>query len=265
MKNKKSLGQNWLKNRVILNHIADLAAGKSLASSPADFTTTPTPPSSTPPSLCVEIGPGLGTLTSSLLKNFPQVIAIEFDSSLAHNLPGSFPGKNLTVINQDILKYDFSSLPKDYVIAGNIPYYITSPILEKILTLNNPPIRIVLLIQKEVAERITDDRETVLSLFVKNHAAVALGPVVSKSEFTPPPKVDSQIIVLTPHPPIIDDKIFQLIKLGFSNPRKKLIHNLSNLKPKSDWLTIFQNLNLSPDIRPADLSLDDWQKLSNNK
>lgn len=242
MKNKKSLGQNWLNNRTILNHIADLAARPNL-------------------SLCVEIGPGLGTLTSSLLRKFSKVIAIEYDSNLAQNLPGSFPGKNLTVINEDILKYDFSSLTEDYVIAGNIPYYITSPIIEKILTLDNPPARIVLLIQKEVAERIADSRETVLSLFVKNHATISLDSVVSKTEFTPPPKVDSQIIVLDPHPPIIDDKIFKFIKLGFSNPRKKLIHNLSSLKSKNDWAEIFNRLNLSPDARPADLSLSDWQKL----
>lgn len=247
MKNNKSLGQNWLHNRSILNHISDLTAEKSDAAT------------------CVEIGPGLGTLTASLLKHFNHIIAIEYDPNLAHNLPGSFPGKNLTVINEDILKFDFSALPSDYVIAGNIPYYITSPILEKILTLENPPARIVLLIQKEVAERIADDRETVLSLFVKNHADITLDAVVDKSEFTPPPKVDSQIIVLDPHPPTISDETFKFIKLGFSNPRKKLIHNLSALKSKSDWIEILKHLNLNPDARPADLSLTDWQKLFQSK
>ncbi len=260
MKNKKSLGQNWLSNRAILNHIADLAAGKISDSSISDQTHSSSNPNPTP-NLCVEIGPGLGTLTSSLLKNFPHVIAIEYDSSLAHNLPGSFPGKNLTVINDDILKFDFSSIHEDYIIAGNIPYYITSPILEKILTLPNPPLRIVLLIQKEVAERIAASKETVLSLFVKNHASVTLGPVVDKSEFTPPPQVDSQVIILTPHTPIIPDEVFSFIKLGFKNPRKKLIHNLSTLKSKSDWLEILKALQLNPDARPADLSLLDWQKL----
>lgn len=259
MKNKKSLGQNWLYNRTILNHIADLAANKF--SNPASAKTSTLAADKPNTETCVEIGPGLGTLTASLLKNFDHVIAIEYDPDLAHNLPGSFPGKNLTVINEDILKFDFSSLPDNYAIAGNIPYYITSPILEKILTLDHPPTRIVLLIQKEVAERIANGKETVLSLFVKNHAFVTLDSIVDKSEFTPPPKVDSQIIVLDPHPPIIDDEIFKFIKLGFSNPRKKLIHNLSALKSKTDWTEIFTHLNLNPDARPADLSLYDWQKL----
>ena len=89
MKNKKSLGQHWLYNRGILDEIAELAGEDGL---------------------CVEIGPGLGTLTSSLLKRFDKVLAVEFDEDLANNLPKSFPGKNLEVVNEYILKYDFSSI-----------------------------------------------------------------------------------------------------------------------------------------------------------
>ena len=135
----KSLGQHWLYNRDILERIADLAHEGSAE----DFAET-----------CVEIGPGLGTLTSSLLRRFSKVVAIEFDKRLANNLPGSFPGKNLEVFNEDVLKFDFSRISEPYVVAGNIPYYITSPIIEKLLTVPNRPKRIVLLIQKEVAERI---------------------------------------------------------------------------------------------------------------
>ena len=237
---KKSLGQHWLKNREILEKIADLA-GKGR--------------------LCVEIGPGLGTLTTSLLRRFDKVVAVEYDDRLAENLPKSFPGTNLEVINGDILEFDFGSVEVPYVVVGNIPYYITSPIIEKILNANNLPERVVLLVQKEVAERVADSVETKLSLFVKNRANVTLGPVVEKSEFTPPPKVDSQVLVLEPHAPIVDDGVFGLIERGFMAPRKKLAHNLAGIKPKNEIMEILQELGINPDARPGNLSLEKWQKL----
>ena len=238
---KKSLGQHWLKNRVILDEIASLAGSGSL---------------------CVEIGPGLGFLTSSLLKRFDKVIAVEFDERLAENLPKSFPGKNLEVINGDILKYDFGLIKEPYVVAGNIPYYITSPIIEKVLTCTSLPERIVLLIQKEVAERILSDKETVLSLFVKNRALVSAGPVVKAEEFTPPPKVDSQVVVFEPFKvPKVSEEVFDLIKQGFKAPRKKLIHNLAGLKPKEELSSIFKEIGVSVDARPGDLNLNNWGDL----
>ena len=242
MKNNISLGQHWLKNRAILDEIAALSYDKEAK-------------------LCLEIGPGLGTLTSSLLKHFDRVLAIEFDARLAANLPKSFPGKNLQVKNTDFLQFDLNNIAEPYVIAGNIPYYITSPIIEKILTASHKPEKVVLLIQKEVAERIADSKETVLSLFVKNHAEIELGPIVKKAEFTPPPKVDSQVLILYPQDAIIPEKVFKLIKIGFRAPRKKLLANLSSLKSKEQLISIFQELDISPDSRPADLHLDDWERV----
>lgn len=242
LKNDKSLGQHWLKDRTTLDAIADYSC---------IFDTN----------LCIEIGPGLGTLTSSLLKCFGKVIAVEYDSRLAENLPKSFPGKNLEVINMDFLKFDLESIKEPYAVAGNIPYYITSPIIMKLIETKNPPKRIVLLIQKEVAERIAarDNKESVLSLSVKNRADVELGPVVKRELFTPPPKVDSQVIILDPHPPIVSEEVIKLVKRGFSAPRKKLVKNLGLEKTKADQ--VFNSLGLSPDARPADLSLSDWQNL----
>ena len=243
----KSLGQHWLKNREILEEIADLACEGSAY----DFA-----------EICVEIGPGLGTLTSSLLRRFSKVVAIEYDARLAENLPKSFPGKNLEVINEDILKFDFSQISGDFVVAGNIPYYITSPIIEKLLTAEHKPARIVLLMQKEVAERILDTRGSVLSLFVKNRALVYPGLVVPRGEFTPPPKVDSQVIVLEPlSAPVVDEKVFGLIRAGFKAPRKKLVANISDIKSREELKEIFLRLGINPDVRPADLGLEDWKKL----
>ncbi|MBR2658721.1 ribosomal RNA small subunit methyltransferase A [Candidatus Saccharibacteria bacterium] len=242
-KNDKSLGQHWLKNRVVLDEIADAAREDTSAK------------------VCVEIGPGLGTLTSSLLKRFDKVTAVEFDARLAENLPKSFPGKNLEVVNADFLKYDLDNIKTPYVVAGNIPYYITSPIIEKILKAKNLPEKAVLLIQKEVAERIVDTKETMLSLMVKNRADAELSVMVPRNEFTPPPKVDSQVIILRPHLPILDDEAFKIIRLGFIAPRKKLVHNLAALRPELEIKQIFRELNIDENARPGDLHLETWGKL----
>jgi 16S rRNA (adenine1518-N6/adenine1519-N6)-dimethyltransferase len=248
MKNKKSLGQHWLKDRPTLENIAALARP-------------------TKPSTCLEIGPGLGTLTSSLFKHFNEIIAVEYDETLANNLPKSFPGKDLKVIHADILDFDLSKLPTDYVAVGNIPYYITSLIIMKLLTSKNRPSRIVLLVQKEVAERIaaTAGRHTIISLSTQNYASVQLGSIVKKNLFTPPPKVDSQIIILTPHHPITSEKVIQFIKRGFSSPRKKLYRNLmATGYPRVKIEQVFEKQGISIDSRPADLSLDTWEKLFEN-
>ena len=241
MKNNKSLGQHWLKNRAILEEIAELCGSGEL---------------------CVEIGPGLGFLTSSLFRRFERIIAVEYDAELARKLPGSFPGKKIEVVNEDVLRFDFEKLTEPYVVAGNIPYYITSPIIEKVLTAEKLPERVVLLMQKEVAERIIDTRETALSLFVKNRARVIAGPVVPKQEFTPPPKVNSQVLVMEPYEePKVKEEVFLLIRQGFRMPRKKLVHNLAEMKPKEKLRETLTEIGVSPDARPGELHLEDWVKL----
>ncbi len=261
MKNKKSLGQNWLKNRAILEEIADLAGGVGVNGG-GNIGANESVDESSENRLCIEIGPGLGTLTSSLLKRFDKVIAVEFDERLASNLPKSFPGKNLEVINDDILEFDFNMIKGPYTVVGNIPYYITSPIIKKVLETENRPERVVLLVQKEVAERIVDEKETQLSLFVKNYAEVSAGPVVSKNEFTPPPKVDSQVVVMKLRgEKKVGDEVFRLIRRGFSSPRKKLLHNLAGLKSESDLKLALERSGASADARPGDLKLENWAKL----
>ena len=222
MKNRKSLGQHWLKDRDILLDISNLAA--------VDGVNT-----------VVEIGPGLGTLTSALFQNFSKVVAIELDNRLAANLPKSFPGKNLEVHNQDILSLNVEelNLPHKYVVAGNIPYYITSPIIQKFLHIKDGPQKIVLLIQKEVAERLgaQEGDYSVLALSAQIYAKVTLG-----------------------------ETTISLIKLGFIAPRKKLISNLAiGLQmSKDDLLQIFQKIGIDKNARPADLPIADWVTLEKN-
>ena len=249
MKNKKSLGQNWLKDRDTLIDIADHAS--------VDGVTT-----------VVEIGPGLGTLTSALFQFFEKVIAVELDDRLAENLPKSFPGKNLEVVHKDVLslKLDELNLPEKYVVAGNIPYYITSPIIQKFIHEIHKPEKIVLLIQKEVAERLAakPGDYSILGLSAQIYAKVTLGPVVRREFFTPPPKVDSQVVILEPlETPLASEKTMSLIKLGFIAPRKKLATNLTiGLKlSKEEILQKFAANHISENARPADLTIADWVAL----
>ena len=252
MKNRKSLGQHWLKDRDTLIDIAD-------AASCDDVNTV------------IEIGPGLGTLTSALFQFFKKVIAVELDDRLAENLPKSFPGKNLEVRHQDILTLDLNelNLPEKYVVAGNIPYYITSPIIQKFLHAEHKPQKIVLLIQKEVAERLAarSGDYSILGLSAQIYAKVTLGPVVKREFFTPPPKVDSQVVILEPlAKPLADESVMSLIKLGFSAPRKKLISNLTvgTQLPKELLLEYISFENIPENSRPADLEISDWVALEKN-
>jgi len=146
----KSLGQHWLHDRDVLVHIADCADVQ-------------------PGDTVLEIGPGLGTLTSELLRRADKVIAVEFDADLARKLPGQFPGKNLGVVNDDILQFDLAQLPAGYKVVANVPYYITSKIVQKLMTADNKPSVTVLLVQKEVAERIAARRGDMSILALSAH------------------------------------------------------------------------------------------------
>lgn len=218
----------------------------------------------------LEIGPGLGTLTSELLKRAWNVVAVEFDTELAAKLPGQFPGTNLTVTQADILSYDLSTLPNNYVVVANVPYYITSKIVHKLMTASNRPRIAVLLVQKEVAQRIAarPGDMSILAISAQVYAEAELGIEVPKQFFTPPPKVDSQVIVLrTRSQPLVDAEreaeFFRIVKAGFSAKRKKLRSSLSGGLgiDKSEAERRLVAAGISPDDRAEDLSIDDWLRL----
>ena len=248
---KKSLGQHWLKDPEIL---ADIAEAAELTSD----------------DVVLEIGPGLGTLTSRLLARANSVTAVEFDADLARKLPGQFPGKKLTVVNQDILQFNLNQLPKDYKVVANVPYYITSKIVEKLMTAENKPSIAVLLVQKEVAERIAADpgNMSVLSVSVQIFAEAELDIEVPRQFFAPPPKVDSQVVVLRMrNNPLITPEdqrdFFRIVKAGFSAKRKKLRSSLSGGLGIDKGMAeeLLKNAGISPDARAEDLSIDDWKRL----
>lgn len=249
---KKSLGQHWLHDRDVLAHIADCA----------DINENDT---------VLEIGPGLGTLTSELLRRSKKVIAVEFDEDLARKLPGQFPGKNLEVIRSDILSFDLSGLPANYKVVANVPYYITSKIVQLLMTAENKPSVAVLLVQKEVAQRLAAQPGdmSILAVSAQMYADVTLGDVVLAELFTPPPKVDSQVVVLKTRPePLVsknDEKdFFRVVKAGFSAKRKKLRSSLSGGLgiSKDEVGVLLKEANIDGELRAENLSLNDWTKLT---
>lgn len=219
----------------------------------------------------LEIGPGLGTLTSELLRRADNVIAVELDEELATKLPGQFPGTNLKVVQQDILSFDLSVLPRNYVVVANVPYYITSKIIQLLLNADNKPRTTVLLIQKEVAERLAakPGDMSILAISAQIFAEVSLGDVVPAEFFTPPPKVDSQVVILKTRAVwllqnIDEAQFFRVMKAGFSAKRKKLRSSLSGglRVSKQDAESWLQKAGIDSDARAESLAISDWIKLA---
>lgn len=248
---KKSLGQHWLNDEDSL-----LAMCDAVQVAPADTV--------------LEIGPGPGTLTEKLITRAKQVVAVEFDETLAEQLPSRVPATNLQVINQDILRFDFTSLPHPYKVVANIPYYLTSNLLRVMCESSNPFERAALLIQKEVAERVVARPGTMslLSVSVQFYCEASLGLLVPAELFTPPPKVDSQILILTYRTqPLFTDvdtkRFFRVVKAGFSQRRKTLHNSLSGglQISRDEAATLLQSANIPPTTRAQELSLEQWHEL----
>lgn len=256
-KPKKSLGQHWLFD------IDSLEAMCKAAEIVAEDTV-------------LEVGPGLGTLTEVILSNGANVIAVEYDQELFTHLSSEVnkvskcDTKKLKVVNEDILKFDVTKLPKNYKICANIPYYLTSNLIRKMLESENPPSIMALLIQKEVAERIVakPGDMSVLAVATQYYAEVELHELVLAKLFTPPPKVDSQIIKIKcrkqPLFPDIDtQKFFIIVKAGFSEKRKKLRSSLSGGLhiSKTEVDEILKKANISSHARAQELTLEHWHKI----
>jgi len=255
---KKRLGQVFLKNKAFLSKI--IKAGEISSKDTV-----------------LEIGPGKGVLTEALLQAGAKVLAIEKDPQLVIFLKEKFQNnKNLTIIEADIRDFlknkefnaQYSVLNTQYKVLGNIPYYLTSHLLQLLLELKHQPEVIVLMIQKEVAQRIIvqPPKMNLLAVSVQFFAKPEIITYVPKSAFWPQPKVDSSIIKLSPmsFPRKRESQFFQVVKAGFSHPRKLLISNLNQtLKiPKNQLQEIFSKLNLASNIRVQNLSLENWKDLT---
>jgi 16S rRNA (adenine1518-N6/adenine1519-N6)-dimethyltransferase len=257
---RKRFAQHWLQDVSV--HTAIVAAAE-----------LPSPP---PPDLTIlEIGPGRGQLTEHLLQTGAQVIAVELDRDLCqhlHQTLGSHP--RFQLIEADFLRMRIPA--QATLLVANIPYNITSPILSKVLGSPEQPVtqfqRIVLLLQREVAERLQAQPGSktygAMSVRIQYLADCELIQIVPPQAFYPKPKVDSAVIRLHPRPwPLQaeDPRWFStLVQQGFATRRKKLVNCLQSLVDKPNVLEVLTHLHLDPNCRAEQLGLNDWIHLSNH-
>lgn len=278
MRAKKSLGQNFLKSKEIINIIISTAnINKN--------------------DIILEIGPGKGILTEKLLEKSKKVIAIEKDDNLIIFLEEKFEkyikSKELEIINIDVLDLEINNkgiffnkkqiIKSNYKIVANIPYYITGQIFKKFLSSNFQPQKMVLMVQKEVAKRIVDNKkESILSLSVKVFGEPKYIKTVKSKYFSPEPKVDSAVLLINNISKNFfkelflnsifnnkeiskkEDNFFKIIKTGFSHKRKFLIGNLGNIYNKRDLEIIFEKIKIPLKTRAENLNLEDWKNLVKN-
>ena len=268
MKAKKLLGQNFLTSQSVIDKIIKIAN--------LDLK-----------DIVLEIGPGKGILTQTLLGTgiVGKVIAVEKDITLIPFLQEKFSEEirmgKLILVYDDILDFDFQKYGLEsgnYKIVANIPYYITGRFLRKILSSEIQPSKMVLLIQKEVAERIAKDKkESLLSISVKAYGKPKYIQTVKAGNFNPAPKVDSAILLIENiSKKFFFDKdssniyfckenerrSFEIIKTGFSHKRKFLIGNLGIFAKKEKLQSTFRQAGISDTARAEDVALEQWKTLA---
>jgi len=255
---KKSLGQNFLTS--IPARIAIVEAGEI-----------------TPSDTILEVGPGKGFLTKAILDTGAHIVALEKDRDLLPLLSENFSSfidtKHLTLIEGDVLTFDPSAnnLKKGaYKLIANIPYYITGAILSHFLTSTHHPSLMVVLVQKEVAERVCarDKKESLLSLSVKAYGEPKLVYKVNKGSFFPIPTVDSAVLKIS----AISKKnfanakaeqlFFDLIHAAFAHKRKFALSNIKGVFKEHDITALFEELGISEKVRAEDVTLETWLQLS---
>lgn len=254
----KSLGQNFLTDDEVLKDIVD---GANITKD--DF--------------IIEIGPGVGTLTRLLLDSAKKVCAVELDSSLIPILKEELNDfENFTLINEDALKIDFNKIIGDETsvkVVANLPYYVTTPIITKILIEGYKFKSLTIMIQKEVAERMASKSDCkdygALSLLVQYYCDANIVRKVPPTSFIPKPKVDSIVIKLDklnePRVKVKDEKLFfMVIRSAFNMRRKTLWNALKVLKlDKEAYEQAFLNANIDPKRRGETLSIEEFANLSN--
>jgi 16S rRNA (adenine1518-N6/adenine1519-N6)-dimethyltransferase len=250
----KSLGQNFLQDPLALEKIV----------SAAEIRETDT---------VLEIGPGLGSLTRYLAVAARQVVAVELDEKLLSPLEAVLsPYPNVRLIHGDILELTPSevALDEEYLVVANIPYYITSAVIRHLLENDPKPRRVVLTIQKEVAQRICAQPGdlSLLALSVQVYGSPRIVTQIPAEAFFPAPRVDSAVLIVDMYPsPLIEagllELFFKLIKAGFSQKRKTLRNSLSGglhipQAKAAEWLT---RAGVDPQRRAETLSISEWQRL----
>ena len=258
MRAKKSLGQNFVTSHAVAQ---DIIAAAHI----------------TPDDVVLEIGPGKGFLTEGLLQKAKKVIAVEKDGRMVEYLKDKFREEirngKLELIHQDILSFDPAGCGlrvTGYKLIANIPYYITGEILRTFLSGDTQPSLMVLMVQKEVAERIVarDGKESILSMSVKAYGTPRYIQKVPARYFSPEPNVDSAVLLIeniskNNFTNTEDEKMFfELMKRGFAHKRKMLWGNLKNFYDTQKLKEGFEGCGIASTARAEKLSLLNWQCLS---
>lgn len=255
IKAKKSLGQNFLMHARTAERIA------AAAHIPPD-------------AVVFEIGPGTGMLTRELLRRAKKVIALEADQELFEKLSVEFAEAviegRLELILGDIRTFSIASLPKNYVLVANIPYYLTGEIFRMFLESEHQPAAMTMLVQKEVADRITQaKKESILSLSVKVYGTPKREFIVPKGAFVPAPKVDSAVLTIQGiskkcfKTRTDEERFFAIVRAGFAHKRKFVLKNLEEAGLfSSHTLRVFRTCAISEKARAEDLPLAVWLELS---
>lgn len=259
----KSLGQNFLKDENVLDDIIDIADV-----SKEDY--------------ILEIGPGLGVLTKRIAQAAKKVVAVEIDKHIIETLKSELAAfDNVEIINKDILKVDINQIKEEYFggnefkVVANLPYYITTPIIMKILESRVKISSLVVMVQKEVAERLvaTSGKEYgAISVAVQYYGKPTIGRIVSAGCFIPAPKVDSAVIRVDIYkqPPVqisSEEIFFKVVRFAFNQRRKTLLNALSQGTfvdgDKEKLRNIIEECNLDANIRGEKLSIQDFANISN--
>jgi 16S rRNA (adenine1518-N6/adenine1519-N6)-dimethyltransferase len=251
----KGLGQNFLEDPIALEEIVAAAEIQ-------------------PTDTVLEIGPGLGSLTRYLAASAREVVAVELDQHLLPPLKAVLaPYQNVRLVHGDILELSPDDLiqEQDYVVAANIPYYITSAVIRHLLESKHKPRRIVLTIQKEVAKRICEKPGdmSLMALSVQVYGKPHVAAQIPAVAFFPAPSVDSAVLVIDIYPvPLIPEEylqsFFKLIKAGFSQKRKTLRNSLSAglaITP-ARAAELLESADIDPQRRAETLSIEEWHRLA---
>lgn len=250
----KQLGQNFLVDQDILQSIIQAAE-----LSPSD--------------LVLEVGPGLGVLTAELAKHAGHVVAVEIDQGIAVALKKVLAdAHNVTIVNADILRVDPGDFfkGKPYKLVANLPYYITSPILRHFFETRHKPAMMVIMVQREVAERIAapPGEMSLLSVSVQVFGKPEIVTLVPPEAFYPPPKVESAVVRIDVFDrPAVDvdlDKLFKVVQTGFAR-RRKMLHNAMAQGiwlPPGGAIEILQAVGIDEKRRAQTLTLEEWARLT---
>lgn len=251
----KSMGQNFLIETEVVEeivHIAEIGPGD----------------------LVIEIGPGMGILSRQILSSGAKLIAVELDRDLAALLRGDLAGvENFELVEQDARYLDPGEITggQPYQVVANLPYSVATVILRNLMESDHPPTRMTVMVQREVAERMTAEpgEMSLLGLATDLYTDAQIAMIVPPEVFLPPPKVDSAVVLMDTRPELrgtaeMRERMFELATMAFQRKRKTLSNGLSMGldRPKSELDQVLTSIDIDSKRRPQTLGVDEWLRIA---